>query len=60
LLNGAHACERRVAEVAELLHALAERVLESWSVGQVVTQTEQLQRRRVAVVEHQQAIAEPV
>ena len=56
----AHLGKRGVAEVTEALHPFAERGFESWSLRQVRVKPQEFQRRRAAVIEHQQPVAEAV
>jgi hypothetical protein len=60
VLDRPHAGERVMPEVAQTAHALAQRDLESRSGRQIRPEAQQLERRRAAVVEHEQAIAEAV
>jgi hypothetical protein len=59
-LDGAHRGERGVPELAEPTYPLAQRSLEPLSLREVGAEAEQLEGRGVAVVEHQQTVAEPV
>ena len=52
--------ERGVAEITEALHPFPECGFESWSLRQVRVKPQQFQRRRAAVIEHQQPVAEAV
>ena len=60
ILDCAHAREGRMPEASETLHALAQRFLESRRGGQLGTDSKQLEGRRVAVVEHQQTVADAI